>query len=458
MNKGLPRQCKRFREWLPDYAEGALPEHLREPLDRHLTACTRCTAEVADLGAVIGAVRAVASEEPSENLVPRVRRAVHQQTPAPAGLHRFWARLAVPVAVLTGVIAVSFALRQPSSRQAFVQGRGAIEQKKLAQSAPTKPALDRELAHKPMPETRSGKLGGAVAPASAPTVIEMKPVAPAGPALPARSSERRPPARLRFGRDLDEQPAFGPREPYRGRGGGGGGARGGGARSGRAGWRGEEQVETEQASGTLGAAQPGAPAEAKMRAEKSDAITAMADQVAAPGTPSPPFSATAVLAKGGQGAVIALRISADRPLENFVLKLGDQPPQQLLWQGEPSKPVWIPLSQDKLGPGPAAIPITLTSEIGARDYVLFIPLLSRLGEKAKTAPAAHYDGAPLRAVLADYSALTGLIILAERPTDTQITGELSPVAPGVALQRLAADNNLVVQQEGDLAFTLTHGR
>ncbi len=450
MSNSLPRQCKRFREWLPDYAEGALPEHLREPLERHLAECTRCAAEVADLRAVIGAVRAVASEEPSENLVPRVRRAVHQQTPAPAGLPRFWAHLAVPVAVLTGVIAVSFALRQPASHQALIPA--AIEQKELAQSAPAEQAFH-ERSNKPVSEAMKVESGGAMAPSPTPPLIAMKPVAPAGPA-PAPSSERQPPARPRFGRDLDKQPAFGPREPYRGRGGGGGGARGGGARSGREGWRGEEQVETEQAAGTLGAAQPGAPAEARRQAEKSEAFAAVADRAAV----QPPFSATAVLAKGGQGEIIALRISADRPLENFVLKLGDQPPQQLLWQGEPSKPVWIPLAQDKLGPGPASISITLTSEVGARDYVLFIPILSRLGQQAKTAPAARYNGAPLRSVLADYSALTGLVILAEKPTDTRITGELSPIAPGVALQRLAADNNLVVQQEGDLAFTLTHRR
>ncbi len=450
MNEGLSRQCKRLRKWLPDYAEGVLPEHLRKPLEQHLTACTRCTAEVADLRAVIGAVRAVAAEEPSENLIPRIRRAVHQQTPAPAGLPRFWARLAVPVAVLTGVIAVSFALRQPQSREAF--SRSAIEQKELAKSAPTEQAVDREQTNKPMPEAMKAVSGGeaasapsAAAPIPTPPTIVKKPVAPSEE--PASSTLRHSPTRARLRQGTDRWPPYGKSEPYLEKRGAGGGARGG-----RAGLRGQEQIEAEQYDETLGAAQPSAPAEPKLQTEKSETFAAMADQVVA----SPPFSATAVLAKGGQGDIIALRVRADRPLENFVLKLGDQPPQQLLWQGEPSKPVWIPLAKDKLGPGPAAVPITLSSELGARDYVLFIPLLSRLGEKAKTAPIAHYQVVPLQTVLSNYSALTGLVILAEKPTDTRITGALSPDNPGLSLQQLAAQNNLVVEQAGDLAFTITH--
>jgi hypothetical protein len=409
---------------------------------------------VADLRTVIGAVRAVSSEEPPENLVPRVRRAVHQQAPAPAGVRQFWARLAVPVALLTGLVAVSFALRQPQPREAFVPGVGAIqESKKPAPSAAARVEQgnhlgfaqpERRIVFKPAPEAFNAQPGGAPAPAT-----------PA-PALEAKQLPPSPPAAVRGRQGAARHPTYGPPEPYFGGHAGGVGGVGGApyART-----RGQiEESESLEASRDR-VSLPGPAAEAGVRGgEKKEALSAAADLADGLAGPQPPFFATAVLAKGGEGQVIALRVTAEKPLESIVLKLGDEPPQHLLWQGDPSEPVWIPLSGDKLGPGPAAIAVTLASSGGARDYVLFIPLLARLGESAPTAPVVRYDSTPLRSVLADFSALTGLVILAEMPTDIGISGDVPRAAPEAALQRLAADNGLLVHREGDLAFTLTHRR
>jgi len=470
MSSGLPRQCERLREWLPEYAEGTLARRLRAQVQRHLGQCARCSAEVADLRTVIGAVRAVSSEEPPENLVPRVRRAVHQQAPAPAGVRQFWARLAVPVALLTGLVAVSFALRQPQPREAFVPGVGAIQESKkpaLAAAARVEQANrlglvkpDKEIVFKPAPEAFSAQPGGAPAPATPAPALEAKQLPPSPPAV---SGGVHGPARL---------PTYGPPEPYLGRRAGGrggrgaGGFRGGGGPPPRQGCAAEEQTQIPEGaeaavepSGEVGRSLARAPIEARMRgSEKREGLAGAADRAVASESVGPPFSATAVLAKGGQGQVIALRVVAKKPLESIVLKLGGEPPQNLLWQGDPSQPVWIPLSGDKLGPGPAAIAVTLASSGGARDYVLFIPLLARLGESAPTAPVVRYDRTPLRSVLADFSALTGLVILAEMPTDIGISGDVPRAAPEAALQRLAADNGLLVHREGDLAFTLTHRR
>jgi hypothetical protein len=89
---------------------------------------------------------------------------------------------------------------------------------------------------------------------------------------------------------------------------------------------------------------------------------------------------------------------------------------------------------------------------------LFVPVLARLGESAASAPLASYKGIPLPNVLADFSALTGLVVLAESPLDVEFTGELRPGDPRAVLERLAADAGLDAHPEGELAYTLTHSR
>jgi hypothetical protein len=174
--------------------------------------------------------------------------------------------------------------------------------------------------------------------------------------------------------------------------------------------------------------------------------------------PSAPLSATVALASVEGGKMIALRLTSQRPLEEVRLALGDAAPRPLSWQGTSGGPAWIPLSVEDIGPGPAAIPIRVEAPAGARDYVLFVPVLARLGESAPSAPAARYRGVPFQNVLADFSALTGLVVLAEPPLDMEFNGELRSGEPGATLEQLAAQLGFDSHREGDLAYTLTHTR
>jgi hypothetical protein len=90
--------------------------------------------------------------------------------------------------------------------------------------------------------------------------------------------------------------------------------------------------------------------------------------------------------------------------------------------------------------------------------VLFVPVLARLGESAAVAPIARYEGVPLRTVLADFSAFTGVVVLAEPPLDAEFSGDLPSGEPSAALAQLAAGLGLDLHREGDLAYTLTHTR
>ena len=131
MSADLTRECEKLRERLPELAEGRLEGRVRARVERHVSGCARCAAEVDDLRTVIAAVRAVGPEETPEDLIPRVRRAAQERVPAPARAGLFWPRLAVPVALLTALMAMTFALRTPS-KQGFVGGVGEMESAWLA--------------------------------------------------------------------------------------------------------------------------------------------------------------------------------------------------------------------------------------------------------------------------------------------------------------------------------------
>jgi len=87
--------------------------------------------------------------------------------------------------------------------------------------------------------------------------------------------------------------------------------------------------------------------------------------------------------------------------------------------------------------------------------VLFIPTMSRLGETAPQAPRASYRGESLGSALADLSALTGLVILAEPPLDAKVRGELADMTPEDALRLLAAFGERKVAFENGVVATLT---
>jgi len=173
---------------------------------------------------------------------------------------------------------------------------------------------------------------------------------------------------------------------------------------------------------------------------------------------APPLSARAALVSGAGGKLIALQLSAEQPLGEIMLRLGDASPQMYGWHGPAGGPAWIPLTADTIGAGPAAIPIGLRAGEESRDYVLFVPMMARLGESAPAAPIGGYGGQSLEAVLAEFTALTGLVVLAERPLDVKMTGEMPRGKPGEALEQVAAEAGFEARREGDIVYTLTRRR
>jgi len=462
MSADVTKECEKLRERLPEYAEGRLEGRLRSRVEKHVSACPRCAAEVADLRTVIAAVRAVGPEETPEDLIPRVRRAVQEKVPAPAGAGLFWPRLAVPVAVLTVLVAATFALRTPR-QQAFVSGGGAMESaarmpevtaakpKRLADEMVGEPGL--EIAQKmeaaedrasgvagPMAEQPAPLITGKDAASSHPAYQAAPPVAAASKAADeldttasvrdrevARSFDTDGTAAARMGKGRPRAPAE--RWPKEGVGRAGGGGRGGGG-------------------GMRGARAPAVEAE----------MFAGACEESAKPAEVPPLSARAALVSGAGGKLIALQLAAEQPLGEITLTMGDASPQVYAWHGPAGGPAWIPLTGDTIGAGPAAIPIGLRAGEESRDYVLFVPMMARLGESAPAAPVGGYGGQSLEAVLAEFTALTGLVVLAEQPLHVRMTGEIPRGKPGEALEQVAAEAGFEAHREGDLVYTLTHRR
>lgn len=461
MSVDLTRECEKLREHLPEHAEGRLEGRLRARVERHVSGCPRCAAEVEDLRTVIAAVRAVGPEETPEDLIPRVRRAAQERVPAPAGAGLFWARLAVPVAVLTVLVAGTFALRAPR-QGAFVPGVGEMESaarmpaaatakpKQLGYERGGEPGL--EIAQKMEDgEGPARGVAGPVADQSEPLRAredkesrDLCAAAPPPPATPKASEQRdslasagEQEAVLSFGADetVDARMRKGqPRAPAErwpkdvvGRTGGGG--RGGGYAMG-------------------GARAPTA---------EADTFAGVYEESAEP-VEAPPLSARVALVSGGGGKMIALQLAAEQPLGEIMLRLGDASPQMYGWHGQEDGPAYIPLTADAIGAGPAAIPIGLRAGEESRDYVLFVPMMARLGESAPVAPIGGYGGQSLEGVLAEFTALTGLVVLAEQPLDVKMTGEIPRGKPGEALEQVAAEAGFEARREGDLVYTLTHRR
>lgn len=445
MSNHLPRDCETLREHLPAYAEGSLGGRARGRVERHLGSCQRCADELADLRTVIGAVRAIPAEQTPDDLVARVRQAVHDRTPAPAPPPLLWARLAVPAAVLTGAVAIALALRTPPVRQLELGAAAPSTPSRTVGGAQsggrargTRPGGPAKLSDEAPLFDRADAREEGWAAAREPTgmLAEEKPGAAAdrpslsAPRAAGRAAEQEAPSAPREPtmRDHPRYPHLSaPSSP---------GRRGGGAGAG----------------GVSGSAQAKERAAPDARPEEEARLDAIAE------APSAPLSATVALASAEGGKMVALRLTSQRPLEEVRLALGDAAPRALSWQGTSGGPAWIPLSVEDIGPGPAAIPIRVEAPVGARDYVLFVPVLARLGESAPSAPTARYRRAPFRNVLADFSALTGLVVLAEPPLDMEFSGELAAGEPGAALEQLAGQLGFDSHREGDLAYTLTHTR
>ncbi len=447
MSGSVRKECERLRERLPEYAEGRLVGRPRAQLERHLAGCSRCAAEVGDLRTVIGAIRAIPADEAPEDLVGRVRAALRERAPASAAAKLLWARLAVPVAVLTGAVAIALVLRTPSTRQLApavtppAKAIGEVQPGALPGRAgggfPMEAADEttRMEFARPEPEQQAS----AERPA-APWAEERLDARPAQP--PARAAAPTPPipppAAAAEGRRRETPPIIRDATPRAGN----------RKLSGRTGLPGPRHWQDDRAG--LGGAEASAEADAYRGTQAETAKAAKA--------PPAPLSARVSLASAEAGKIIALKLTAQEPLEQITLTLNDAAPKAFGWQGRAGEPAWIPLSADSIGPGPAAIRIRLEAAEGVREYVLFVPVLARLGESAASAPLACYKGIPLRNVLADFSALTGLVVLAESPLDIEFRGELPSGDPGAVLERLAADVGFDAHPEGELAYTLTHSR
>ncbi len=471
MSGSISKECDRLRERLPEYAEGKLVGRPRAQLERHLAGCSRCAAEVGDLRTVIGAVRAIPAHEAPEDLVGRVRAALLQRAPAPAAPKLLWPRLAVPVAVLTGAVAIALVLRTPSTRQLApgvippAKAIGEVQPGgppgRAGGGFPMEPAAETRRTDLARPEReQQGPADGAAAP-WAEEKLDARPVQPPPPAA-APTPPTGPPARPGEGRRRETPPVIRDASPRVGN----------RKLSGRTGLPGPRHWEDDRA--TLGRPEVSAEADAYREGEAptgkagayrgTEAATAEPTEAyreaEAPAAKAPPapLSARVSLASAEAGKIIALKLTAQQPLEEITLTLNDGAPQAFSWQGRAGEPAWIPLSAENIGPGPAAIRIRFEAGEGLREYVLFVPVLARLGESAASAPLACYKGIPLPTVLADLSALTGLVVLAESPLDIEFSGELPSGDPGAVLELLAADVGFDAHAEGELAYTLTHSR
>jgi hypothetical protein len=399
---------------------------------------------------VLAAVRAVPAEAVSEDLIPRVRRAVAERAPAPAIRPHLWARLAIPAAVLTGLIAVSFALRAPVHRGARV----ADEAAPLAQVA-APGGEGRGLAA----FGRGGRAGGA----GAPRASVSEEFAPPPPSLerievradvdaPEREAAAEPAAGERGERQREGPPGpllrndrtmsgyapegrAGPQRPYR--------------RAHPYQFRDAGEERAARAKGEA-AAPPGPPG--------PPGVAAPFDAMAGPEQAGPAFAATVLVAEGEERLGIALRLRFQRPLEELRLTVGESTSHVRLWDDSVRAVGPIPINAEQLGPGPGSLPVSLAAEADRRDYRLFIPVVARLGETSSSAPVGRYKGEPMSHVLADFSALTGLVILGEMPLGDPVTGDIPVGPPAAALAQFAEKVGFEAEQEGALALTLTHAR
>jgi hypothetical protein len=205
---------------------------------------------------------------------------------------------------------------------------------------------------------------------------------------------------------------------------------------------------------------PAAPSDTPAPAEEEArelSLTAEAPASAVPPTPS--ISAVITVVKGGSGQnLLALRLSGQRPIRELTLQFGEAAPTAHEWRGAPGSPALIPLPGERIGTGPAAVPVTVATEEGRRQYTLFLPTLARLGESASQAPVGRWQAVAVDQALLDLSTFTGLVILAEQPLSDQLCGDIPAGTPEEALQQVAAEAGFEVHQDGPLAYTLTHAR
>lgn len=174
--------------------------------------------------------------------------------------------------------------------------------------------------------------------------------------------------------------------------------------------------------------------------------------------PTSPLSATLGIAQYEGRPALTLRLAFDKPVAENSVYLGDPAARRLVWQGSSLPTAPLVLTLEQIGPAPAATPISIESGEESRSYVLFTPTLARLGDLAENAPAGAYAGESIAQALAELTALTGLVVLAEEPLCQVLSGDKPGGAPAAAIQELAARAGLEVERASDLVFNLKHPR
>lgn len=447
------RECERLRERLPEYAEGKLTGRARARMERHLAECPRCAAELADLRAVLDAVRAVSPEEAPAELVSRVREAVAGRAPSAPPRTQLLARLAIPAAVVVGLVAVTFALRGPvePTWRSGGAAQGVVRRAPEAASEVAERHDRVDIAQTRKEGSRLGARGGAapapgsrrgVAPeeshARAPVAEARSQREPESDEAAARPRREGPPGPLlRNGETVGGYPReheSDSGEPYK--------------RARPPQFRNAEEARAPRGRGGIGGGMAGAAEQPAAAAEKADAEPG---EVHALG-------ATAALTGGEQEPGIAITLHLQRPVGKLTLEIGDKTSYLRLWEDSVTSVGPIPVSSEQLGRGPTSISISLSTEEEQRDYRLFVPVLARLGEVAPNAPVARYDGQAISEVLADLSALTGLVILAEEPLTVPVFADTPSGPPAAAAEHLGRIAGFEVQRAGEVALTLTHAR
>ena len=450
------RVCRRNRARLPEYAEGNLSPQASAQVERHLSECLPCRAELRDVTTVIGALRAVSQDPVPNRLVSRVQRAVHQTMNAPKGVGHFWARVAVPVAAATALAALAFALRAPVPH--VFRPAGAPAGRRIA-AAPAGVASDTAgrgsaqvgprrggpavKAAEPAPAFGfPGASGGGGFLGSPQLGASAEPPKTAAPAAQPKEDA----ARNAIGR-APTPPAPAP-APV-------GAAQ---AQAG-AGLAAPPVTQRDQAPQEKVAKAPLAQAPAVSARPKAAALDLAAEskprvknEVAAPRI----AAGVGVIKKGGRN-VIAVQFAPAAYRSAFKVTIGSGVGRRTVRRG-PKNTFPVAITAKDLGQGPAAIPITVQTAAGSRSYLLFAPMSLRLGETAPQAPEANYDDASLQKVLSDFTALTGVIVLAEKPLDQKFTGYVPLGTPEESLMQIAVGLDLKLERQGKVGYLLSQSR
>jgi len=174
--------------------------------------------------------------------------------------------------------------------------------------------------------------------------------------------------------------------------------------------------------------------------------------------PTPSLSAALGFGQYEGRPALTLQLASDKPVAEMSVYLGDAAARRLVWHGSTPPTAPLVLTREQIGPAPAATSIAIESGGERRNYLLFTPTLARLGDVAESAPAGAYSGESVAQALAELTALTGLVVLAEEPLSQILSGDKPGGAPDAALQELAARVGLKVERAGDLVFNLKHPR